>query len=79
MSIACQLTTGPLAWIYFGSFPQYFILTNLLALPLVGLIIPAGLLTMALDGFGICPAALSWITNRLISSMSFILETIASL
>ena len=79
MSIACQLTTGPLAWIYFGSLPQYFILTNLLALPLVGLIIPAGLLTMALDGFGICPAALSWITDRLISSMSFILETIASL
>ena len=79
MSIACQLTTGPLAWIYFGSFPQYFILTNLLALPLVSLIIPAGLLTMTLDGFGICPDALAWITDRLISSMSIILETIASL
>ena len=79
MSIACQLTTGPLAWVYFGSFPQYFILTNLLALPLVGLIIPAGLLTMTLEGFGICPDALSWITDRLISGMDFILEAIASL
>ncbi len=79
MSIACQLTTGPLAWIYFGSFPQYFMLTNLLALPLVSLIIPAGLLTMALEGLGICPDALPWITDRLISNMAFILETIASL
>ena len=30
MSISCQITTGPLAWMYFKTFPQYFLLTNLI-------------------------------------------------
>ena len=44
MSISCQLTTGPLAYIHFGTFPQYFLITNLIALPLTGLVIPISLL-----------------------------------
>lgn len=35
LSLACQATTAPLVWLYWRSFPQYFLLTNLLALPLV--------------------------------------------
>ena len=43
LSISCQLTTAPLAWYYFHSFPKYFLITNLLALPLVGMLIPAAI------------------------------------
>ena len=34
LSISCQAATAPLAFLYFGSFPRYFLVTNLLAIPL---------------------------------------------
>ncbi len=34
MSISCQLSTAPLVYLRFKSFPVYFLLTNLLAIPL---------------------------------------------
>jgi len=79
ISVSCQITTGPLAWMYFGTFPQYFLLTNLLALPLVGVLIPLSLLTMGLDAAGICPQLLIQVVEGLTSCMTFILEAIASL
>ena len=79
ISISCQLTTGPLAWFYFGTFPQYFILTNLIALPLTGLIIPAALLTTALSAMGICPNLLIQGTEMLVIALCSSLEIIASM
>ena len=55
ISIACQITTGPIAYLYFGTFPKYFLLTNLIAAPLVSLIIPSALSVTILHGLGICP------------------------
>ena len=52
MSISCQITTGPLAYIYFGTFPTQFILTNMIALPLTGIIIPMALITLAACSLG---------------------------
>ncbi len=52
MSISCQMTTGPLAYMYFGTFPPQFILTNMIALPLTGLIIPMALITLATCSLG---------------------------
>ena len=79
MSIACQMTTAPLAWIYFGTFPQYFLLTNLVALPLTGMLIPSAAITLILNKAQICPDLLvrltEWLTGLLIGA----LEIIASL
>ena len=52
MSISCQITTGPLAYIYFGTFPTQFILTNMIALPLTGIIIPMALITLVTCSMG---------------------------
>jgi competence protein ComEC len=52
MSISCQITTGPLAYIYFGTFPTQFILTNMIVLPLTGIIIPMALITLAACSLG---------------------------
>ena len=79
LSIACQITTGPLAYLYFGTFPKYFILTNMLALPLVGIIIPTSILTLLLNYMGICPDILIKATELLVSCMTGILGTIALL
>ena len=79
MSISCQITTGPIAYMYFGTFPVHFLLTNMIALPLTGIIIPASLLTLLLDIFGICPPILSRASEMLIAALSKALEIISSM
>ena len=78
MSIACQMTTGPIAYLYFGTFPMHFLLTNLLALPLTGVIIPLGAMTLVLHEAGICPDLLirltEWLTGLLIRALEIIAE-----
>lgn len=79
MSVACQLVTGPVAWIYFGTFPQYFILTNMVAIPLTGLIIPSSLAVLTLGSIGICPEVMIKATGSMIQWLHESLEIIASL
>ena len=79
MSISCQVTTGPLAWIYFQSFPQHFLLTNLIVLPLASLVIPAALATLMLHSLGLCPAFLIKGTELLVSTMITVLKIIATM
>lgn len=79
LSISCQLTTFPLAWFYFKTFPQYFILTNLISFPLVSLLIPCALITVTLSGIGICPDFMIWITETLSTTLCDGLEIIASI
>ena len=79
MSISCQVTTGPLAWIYFHSFPRHFLLTNLIVLPLAGLVIPSALATLTLHSLGLYPALLIKGTELLVSTMITALEIIATM
>lgn len=79
VAIACQITTGPIAYICFGTFPEYFLLTNLLAAPLVGLIIPWGLVVSGLHAAGICPEFLTTGLEFIIQTFTGILEIIAEL
>lgn len=77
MSVACQVTTGPLAWIYFRSFPQHFLLTNLMALPLTGAIMPLALIALGLDMIGLCPDIMLKATETLVIALSVALEIIS--
>lgn len=79
MSISCQLTTGPIAWYYFGTFPQYFILTNMIALPLTGIIIPCALAVISLNMFGICPDLLIKSLEGIIAIMTDALKIISTM
>ncbi len=79
LSIACQLTTGPLAYLHFESFPKHFLLTNLIALPLAGLIIPSGLAVLVLHSFGICPIIMVKAAEALVQALSAALEIIAGM
>ena len=79
LSIACQITTAPLAYIYFGTFPVHFMLTNLLTLPLTGLLIPAALLTLCLTSIGLCPAILVQATESLVTLLISLLEIISTM
>ena len=79
LSVSCQITTGPLAYIYFRSLPKNFLLTNLLALPLTAALIPAALATTALHSSGICPQVAIRITEWLAQTLLYCLEIIAGM
>ncbi len=79
LSISCQLTTAPLAWLRFHSFPRYFLLTNLLALPLTTCLMTAAVATVVLSALGICPALLIKTTDVLCNALQRTLEIIAGL
>ena len=79
LSISCQITTGPLAYICFGTFPKYFLLSNLIALPLTGAIIPISILTVAMYTAGICPGILIRITEAAVQVMCRSLDIISGM
>ena len=79
LSISCQVFTGPLAWLRFRTFPTYFLLTNLFALPLTTLLMGTAVTTLVLQGIGLCPGFLILATDRLCSTLVRTLEIISSM
>ena len=58
MSLSCQIFTAPVAYLHFGSIPKYFLLANLIALPLTSLMVSMAICVTLLQSIGICPAFL---------------------
>ena len=79
LSISCQVFTGPLAWLRFHTFPTYFLLTNLLALPLTTLLVGSAVATLILRGIGCCPGFLIQATDVLCRALVWILQVISSM
>lgn len=79
LSISCQIFTAPLVWLYFGTFPKYFMITNLLAIPLTSLCIyltPVALITRNLPVMG---DFLMWLLSHTLHMMCSIMHMIAGL
>lgn len=79
LSISCQVFTGPLVWIKFGTFPKYFIITNLIAIPITSAVMAFSVATIALSFMGICPDLLVRANDALIQALIFCLEVIAGM
>ena len=79
MTVSCQLTTAPIAWHFFRTFPHNFLMSNLLALPISGIFIPASFTTTALFMMGICPEFMIRITEYLSNLLIFCLRITASM
>lgn len=80
LAISCQLTTAPLVWFRFGNFPQYFLLTNLLAMPVCELLLPVGIVTIVISSAaGESPVFLLKATDFLSNLTLEILKTISEL
>ena len=78
IAISCQVFTGPLAWIKFGTFPRHFLLTNLMAIPIVTVLMWVAVITIALSGLGWCPGLLITITDGLSRLLVWVLTVISS-
>ena len=79
LSISCQLFTGPLAWFRFHTFPAYFLLTNLFALPLTTLLMGSAVTTLVLRVIHCCPGFLVHVTDWLCQALVRILQVISSM
>lgn len=79
LSTSCQLFTAPAAWWHFRSLPGYYLITNLLALPLTEILIVGSLLCLLLAAAGICPQFLPEICGKVAQLMEFCLTVTASL
>ena len=70
VSIAAQLGTMPITMYTFGQVSNYFLLTNLIVLPIASFLVPIGLATVLLGGtplgtlFGHASYGLAWLMNQ---------------
>lgn len=79
LSISCQAFTAPLVWFRFHTFPKYFIITNLIALPLTSAVMALSVTTIALSGLGICPELLILLDDKAVQLLIGCLWIISSL
>ena len=70
VSIAAQIGTLPITIHYFGQVSTYFLLTNLIVLPIATFLVPCGLISIALGGsvagvfFSRITFAFAWLMNH---------------
>lgn len=66
VSIAAQLGTFPLAIYYFHQFPNYFILTNLIVIPLSFLILISGFSALFIHSISIIKSILGFLSKQIL-------------
>lgn len=79
LTVSCQIFTAPAVWLYFRTFPRFFLLTNLICIPLTELLMTCAVCSILLNSLGTCPEAakslVDWLGQTLVQS----LDTIASI
>ena len=79
LTLSCQLTTAPVAWYHFHTFPRHFLLTNLMALPLTETVITSAVTTLVLTALGIACSLMVRLTDFLAGCLEFCLRTISTM
>ena len=79
VSLAAQLGTLPLILYYFGAFPTYFLLANLVVTPLACCILCATLGALILGNLPIIGASVIWLLTQATVLLNVIMESVSSL
>ena len=79
LSLSCQVFTGPLVWWKFGTFPPYFLLTNLLSAPLMTLLMLSSLMRVGTAALGMDGTVVYTINDALAGALIFSLDVIAGM
>ena len=79
LGISCQAFTAPAVWFYFKSFPPFFLMTNLLAMPVTTLLIFLSAASSALACFGIYPSPLVHANEKTAGILMEILTVISGM
>lgn len=72
ISASAQLSILPLSLFYFHQFPNYFILTNLLIVPLLSIAIYSGIIFLITSHIPIISVATCWLFNKCLIVMSLL-------
>lgn len=78
VSIAAQLGVLPLSLYYFHQFPGLFFITNIVVLPVLGVLLGSGLLIICLAALGALPEWLALAYNFLISKLNEFITWVAN-
>lgn len=79
LSISCQLFTAPLVFLKMGTFPRYFLISNLIGLPLTEAFIISTTIELGLSAIGIELEITKSLVEKLGQALVYCLEIIASL
>ncbi len=79
VSIAAQIVTFPLSVYYFHQFPNYFLLSNLIVIPLATLVLYAGVFILFLNPFPIIATKMGFVLHYIIEFMNTSLAFIGNL
>ena len=70
VTIAAQVAAFPICIYYFHQFPNFFLFTNLLVIPLSTIILFGEILLVVVGAFGLLAAKLGWLLTYLIDGMN---------
>jgi len=79
VSVSAQVAVLPLSLQYFHQFPNYFIISNLLVVPLLALVIYTGILFFITSPVPIISTAVSWILKKCLFLIHMIVYEISHL
>lgn len=79
LTLSCQIFTAPVVWIHFHTFPKYFLLTNLIALPVTEALMVSAVATLSLSALGCCPEMLKALVEFLARALVFCLDVISGM
>lgn len=76
ISIAAQIATAPISLYYFNQFPNYFIITNLVAVPLAGFIIYATIPALAFSNVSYLGDFFAYVLGLLMKILNYSVDFI---
>ena len=79
VSVAAQILTTPVSVYYFHRFPNYFLLSNLLAVPLSSCILTGGMLLCIFSFSPVLADGIGWLLGKLIAILNGFVEYVAHL
>jgi competence protein ComEC len=79
ISMAAQIATFPLSILYFHRFPPYFLISNILVIPMATLIVGVGIVFFLFSYFVIIAKWLGWFLGSIIGFVNYVLELIYNL
>ena len=79
LTLSCQAFTAPLVWLRFHTFPKYFLLTNLIVLPLTSVVMVVSVATLTLSALGCCPEIAIKINDALVQALLRTLDIISTM
>jgi competence protein ComEC len=79
VSVAAQIATAPFSLYYFNQFPNYFVLANMIVVPLAGLIIYTAIPALLLHSVPLAGKALAWLLGMEMKLMNGTVQMIDSL